>query len=202
MRIILIVVIVVVGLVAGLLLGQMAHAQTPYQKFYTLGPGTYAVRSLCPPVGQMQLIAFDPTGNIVLAQSSDFCVNGRTGITFTVPDGPIVVIRVVLWIDRDFGSPKFKLNADCLDSAATACTLTDAGLGSGVITYPGDYDWFHLPIPNLPLTSIRVVPAKAGCFVSGRVHQTPDSNDAYLEVFGGPSGCPYTVTAVPRPSVE
>ena len=202
---------------AGLLLfaSTAAHAQEFERTItYSLPAGrTFAVRALCLEFGQT--LHAHPAGNWAagLGSGGDNCVNGRTGLTFTVPPGAAMqLIQLVIgWDSPARPDLKIRLDPDCRGDVLTTCALKVArdprgravGTASGRFTWPGDEDWYRLDRISTHLDTFRTTTLKDTCVAIGKVVRTADDT-LYLVLSGGPAGCVYTVTGASsrRPRVS
>lgn len=197
-------------ILAGLLASTAAHAQA-FQRalHYTLpAGGAFAVRALCPAVGDLFLQAY--VAGAPVGFFNGFCVNGRAGFSFTVPPG-IATQNVDLSVGWDWPQNpnlKIRLESDCAADATTTCTLApirDPNSGdvtaraSGRFTWPGDEDWYRFDETSAFLSDFRTTTLRNTCVAVGRVVVLPDSEISYFVVNGGPAGCSYSITASEHP---
>jgi hypothetical protein len=158
--------------------------------------GTFAVRALCPLYGALVLYPH-LAGDFAAAvehSGGGGCVNGRKGLSFTVPPGSAVDLYVGWDQPMNF---RIRLEHDCGGNAATACTLPallpgqEVVRASGRFTWPGDEDWYRL---DDPLSDVVTTTSKDTCVAVARFERTSD-DVVYLVLTGGPAGCVYGLTA-------
>lgn len=201
------------GFLFGMALGRPAHAQAPdeytlaYREFTVMGGQHLAVRAKCPVDGRLTSLVpylnhnvYDP--EFVFVDSAN-CVNNTIGFEFDVPHVGVlqnVALALRSNVPGAFNA-KFALDPDCGNDDRTACVITVPGSVQGVITYPGDADWFLLE-PGQDLYLNVMTQTAQMCRIAARIIpsvQYPDGSwRAFLSVTGAPASCRYAVTLTNR----